>query len=486
MESSDTKNHILLLPFLAQGHLRPFLHLAHHLHSHTSFTISLLTTPLNAANLRKQTNNININIVSLPFNSTDHGLPPNTENTDKIPLTSIITLFHASTSLKPHFIDYLTRHHVDRPPVCVIFDVFLGWADNVARSIGSTGICFNTGGAYGVAAYCSIWSYLPHMNVSDDDEFVVPGFPEHRRFRRNQLHRFLRNADGSDDWSRFFQPQIKMSMNCSGWLCNSVEEIEELGFEILRKSMNLKVWGIGPLIMTPCSNNNNGGDDDDNGCLEWLNQFEKDSVLYICFGSQNTVNPKQMMEFAKGLEESKVKFIWVIRPPFGFDINGEFKPEWLPDGFEERMKENKQGKLVQKWAPQLEILKNEATGGFLSHCGWNSVVEALKEAVPIIGWPLAAEQAYNSKMLVEEMAVAVELTRGLEGEVTKEEVKRVVEMVMDRNEGSCGWEMKKKVVEIGEKMRDALKVEGDYKGSSIKAIEDFVEFILSSKGKEVA
>ncbi|KAL2895505.1 Crocetin glucosyltransferase 3, partial [Bienertia sinuspersici] len=52
---------------------------------------------------------------------------------------------------------------------------------------------------------------------------------------------------------------------------------------------------------------------------------------------------------------------------------------------EARVKEKKQGKLVRRWAPQLEILRNEATGGFLSHCGWNSVMEGLREGVPIIG-----------------------------------------------------------------------------------------------------
>ncbi|KMT20119.1 hypothetical protein BVRB_1g001360 [Beta vulgaris subsp. vulgaris] len=479
MESETTK-HILLLPYLAQGHLRPFLHLAHRLHSHTPFTISLLTTPLNAANLRRLNDNIEININELPFNSCDHGLPPNTENTDKLPLTSIITLFCASTSLEPHLRDYLTRHHLHSPPVCIIFDICLGWADNVARSFGSIGIGFNTSGAYGVAAYVSIWNHLPHRNVSDDEEFLVPGFPENQKFQRNQLHRFLDTADGSDDWCRFIQLQLRLSMKCSGWLSNTVEEIEPLGFEILRNVIKIPVWGIGPTIMTSSSNDN------DEACLEWLNQCKKESVLYICFGSQNTVTPAQIMELAKGLEESIVSFLWVIRPPLGFDFNGEFKPEWLPEGFEERMREKKQGKLVRKWAPQLEILKNAAIGGFLSHCGWNSVVESLTEAVPIIAWPLAAEQAYNSKMLVEEMGVAVELTRGLEGEVKKEKVKRVVEMVLDRSEGSCGWEMKKKAVEIGEKMRDALKVEGDYKGSSIRAMEDFLEFIVSFRGKEVA
>lgn len=46
----------------------------------------------------------------------------------------------------------------------------------------------------------------------------------------------------------------------------------------------------------------------------------------------------------------------VIRPPIGFNLKGEFRAEWLPNGLEERMVERKKGMLVQSWAPQLEIL----------------------------------------------------------------------------------------------------------------------------------
>ncbi|KAM1049994.1 hypothetical protein TB2_031322 [Malus domestica] len=103
-----------------------------------------------------------------------------------------------------------------------------------------------------------------------------------------------------------------------------------------------------------------------------------------------------MMELTVGLEEIGKPFVWVIRPPVGFDVKGDFKAEWLPDGFEERMSKRKQGLLVHNWAPQLEILSYKSTGFFVSHCGWNSVMESLSQGVPIVGWPLAAEQAYNS------------------------------------------------------------------------------------------
>ena len=109
-------------------------------------------------------------------------------------------------------------------------------------------------------------------------------------------------------------------------------------------------------------------------------------------------------------------------------------------------------------------------------------MESLSQGVPIIGWPLAAEQAYNSKMLVEEMGVCVELTRGVQTSIGREEVKRVIEVVMDKKEKGKGEEMRKKAVEIGELIKAALREDNEQhkKGSSIQAMDNFVSTLLSA------
>lgn len=105
-------------------------------------------------------------------------------------------------------------------------------------------------------------------------------------------------------------------------------------------------------------------------------------------------------------------------------------------------------------------------------------MEGLSQGVPIIGWPLAAEQAYNAKMMVDEMGVCVELARGVGSGVEAEEVRKVVELVTE--EGGKGGEMKRKAVEIGERMKAAMREEGGRKGSSLKAMDDFVSAIVSA------
>ncbi|MBA0618394.1 hypothetical protein Godav_027753 [Gossypium davidsonii] len=489
---------IVMLPFMAHGHLIPFLSLATQIHHRTGFNIAIANTPLNIQYLRStflqhQNPPPWIHIFELPFNSAGHGLPPNSENTENLPLDQIGKLVISSVSLKTPFhnllLDIIKKQ--GKPPLCIISDVFFGWAVEVANIMNTVNITFATGGAYGTLALFSFWLNLPHRKT-DSEEFNLPGFPERCKFHVSQLHEFMRKADGNDSWSRFLKSQFSSSLQSFGWLTNTAEELEPLGLDSLRKYTQFPVWPIGPLLpkqllnKSPLSSSSSTTQHAGKSpgisaekCVEWLDTHDLASVLYISFGSQNTVSRSQMMELAIGLEKSWTPFIWVIRPPLGFDLKAEFRSEWLPEGFEARMKESNQGLLVKNWAPQLEILSHKSTGAFLSHCGWNSTMESLSQGVKIIGWPMAAEQAFNSKMLVDEMGVSVELTRGVQSSISSEKVKEVIGIVMEK-EGK-GGDMKRKVEEIAHQIREAVKDEGNEKGSSIKAKDDFISAIKARK-----
>ncbi|XP_042520437.1 crocetin glucosyltransferase 3-like [Macadamia integrifolia] len=495
--SSSAKTHIVMLPFMARGHMIPFLALAKQIAERTHFTITIVSTPLNIQQLRSTASpSSTITFAELPFCSLDHGLPTNSENTDSLPSSHITTLFIASQTLEPSFHRLISDmfQQEGRTPLCIISDVFMSWAVNVARSFETPHFTFTTGGAFGTAAYFSILLNLPHRNTTSD-EFSVPGFPETCRFHLSQLNPSLRAVDGTGLVVRLNQKQFSLFLGSNGMLCNTVEEIEPMGLDALRKNTGLPVWTIGPFLPLSLLNRSSSSSSSPldesfsrsgkepgiavGNCFNWLDSHPPNSVLYISFGSQNTISSTQMMELAMGLELSGKPFIWVVRHPIGFDIKAEFRAEWLPEGFEERVRKRNQGMVVHRWAPQLEILSHGSTGAFLSHCGWNSVLESLSQGVPIIGWPIAAEQAYNSKMMEEEMGVCVVLTRGVESWVGREEVERVVKMVMSK-EGK-GEEMKRKAMQIAEKIRDSVREDGNQKGSSLKALDGFLETVVLSR-----
>ncbi|KAJ7980739.1 Glycosyltransferase [Quillaja saponaria] len=441
------EENIVLFPFMAQGHIIPFMALALQLEQRTNYSVTIVNTPLNIKKLRSSLPpSSSIHLFELPFNSSDHGLPPNTENTDILPYNLVLRLLESSTSVRPSFkqlvqklIDTQLGHGQAR--VCIIADLFFGWTASVAKELGVFHAFFSLTSVYGLACYYSFWMNLPYKK-ENSDEFSFPDFPEANRIHKSQLPRYMLEADGADAWTVFQTKNFSEWVHTDGILSNSVEEFDQLGLQYFRRKFGRKVWTIGPVLST--GSRERAGREYGIGpelCREWLNTKPLSSVLYVSFGSMNTISPSQMMQLAMALEESGTNFIWVVRPPIGFDINSEFKDnEWFPEGFQERI----QG-----------------------------------HGVPILGWPIAAEQFFNSKLLEEEVGVSVEVARGKSSEVRHEDIAAKIELVMD--ETQKGKEMKRKACEVRDIIKIAMKDEEGFQGSSAKGMNDFLSTLVSVK-----
>ena len=128
-------------------------------------------------------------------------------------------------------------------------------------------------------------------------------------------------------------------------------------------------------------------------CFDWLDAQPERSVLYICFGSIAMPSAAQVRELAAGLERSGQRFLWVLR------TSETQVAELLPPGFLARTVAS--GIVYTRWAPQLHILAHRSVGGFLSHCGWNSAVEAMVLGVPIIAMPVLGDQMVNATLIAQ-------------------------------------------------------------------------------------
>jgi hypothetical protein len=178
-------------------------------------------------------------------------------------------------------------------------------------------------------------------------------------------------------------------------------------------------------------------------CVRWLHSQPPASVLFLCFGSARFFTARQAHETAHALDRCGHRFLWVLRgpPEHGTKLSSDGDlAELLPPGFSERTKGR--GLVWPRWAPQKEILAHAAVGGFVTHCGWNSVLESLWFGVPMLTWPWAAEQHYNAFTLVAGMgvAVAMEVRRKEDNFVEAAELERAVRALMGGAEGTTARE----------------------------------------------
>ncbi|XP_015077379.2 zeatin O-glucosyltransferase-like [Solanum pennellii] len=269
----------------------------------------------------------------------------------------------------------------------------------------------------------------------------------------------------------------------SGDIINSCRELEGKFIDSLAKvKENTPLWAFGPFNMLPesldsFSNSSSGNKSTRHNCLKFLDKQDVNSVIFVSFGTTTTLSQEQVKELALGLEQSNHKFIWVIREADKrVDMeNGEERHEKivLPEGFEERVEGR--GMVVRSWAPQLEILGHPSTGGFLSHCGWNSSMESISMGVPMAAMPMTVDQPYHTLLVsnVWKIGVSVWSWARRKEIVPAVAIEKAVKTLMGTPEGE---EMRQRVVEL----RDNIKKSVSHGGLAYKEMESFISYIIKN------
>ncbi|CAN6204197.1 unnamed protein product [Urochloa humidicola] len=270
-------------------------------------------------------------------------------------------------------------------------------------------------------------------------------------------------------------------LRCDGFIVNTFDALEhetlEAFQELSGRGVYAPAYAVGPLVRSVSSPSSDvAAGHGHRRCMTWLDAQPDESVLYVCFGSGGTLSAVQTAELAAGLEASGQRFLWVARVPNdvdncasyfggegvrgggGGDDDDDKLLGYVPEGFVERTRGV--GLAVPDWAPQVEILGHRAVGGFVSHCGWNSALETMAAGVPVLAWPLFAEQRMNAVKLASEGGVGLALrvaAREEDGVVPREEVAAAARELM---EGEKGAVARRKAREMREEVRRASVPDG--------------------------
>lgn len=309
----------------------------------------------------------------------------------------------------------------------------------------------------------SLFLHLPQLDKEVDCEYhelaepvKIPGcMPVHGKDLLDPVQ------DRKNEAYKWVLHQTKRYRLAEGIVVNSFMELEPGAIKALQKEEPGKppVYPIGPLVNMDGAHSGVDGLE----CLKWLDDQPHGSVLYVSFGSGGTLSSAQIDELAYGLEMSEQRFLWVVRSPNDrianatfFSAKSQTNPlDFLPEGFVERTKNR--GLVLPNWAPQAQILRHGSTGGFLTHCGWNSVLESVVNGVPLVAWPLYAEQKMNAVSVTQDIKVALRPRVSENGLVEREEIAQIVKGLM---EGEEGKNLRYKMKDLKEAAAETLSQNG--------------------------
>ncbi|GFP81027.1 baicalein 7-o-glucuronosyltransferase [Phtheirospermum japonicum] len=356
-----------------------------------------------------------------------------------------------------------------------VIDFFCNSSFEVSTDLNIPTYFYVSSGAFGLCAFLyfpTIDETIYPKDIGNLNDFIeVPGcppiyssdFPNGMFFRQSNIY-------------QHFLSTAKNMRNSAGIVVNAFDALEFRAKEALTNGSCVPggptppVYFVGPLVGE--SNAQNGAVEHE--CLKWLDSQPSKSVIFLCFGRRGLFSAQQLREMAVGLENSGHRFLWSVRSPPGkhCGLAANADPDLdalLPEGFLERTKER--GFVIKSWAPQKEVLSHDSVAGFVTHCGRSSILEAVSYGVPMIGWPIYAEQRMNRVFMVEEMKVALPLEEaGADGFVTAAELEKRVRELMDSKMGRA---VRNRV----EEMKIAAESAVRENGSSLLALDKFVESV---------
>ncbi|XP_051206405.1 7-deoxyloganetin glucosyltransferase [Lolium perenne] len=488
---ADEKLHVVCLPFPAQGHVTPMMKLAKILHC-KGFYVTFVNTEYNHRRLVRSRGPAAVaGLSDFRFATIPDGLPPSDADATQHPES---LCYYTMTTCLPHFKKLLQDLNgtAGVPPVtCVMGDNIMSFCVDAAAAVGVPCALFWTASACGYMG-CRNFRFIMDEGFSplkDEEQLTngyldtvvtgAPGMSKHMRLR--DFPSFICTTDRDGILLNFLMHEVEQSDRAAAIILNTLDELEQPTLDAMRDILP-PVYTIGPLNFLAEQLLPDGGGPlaatrsslwkEDRSCLEWLHGREPGSVVYVNFGSVTTMSSQELLEFAWGLANCGYDFLWIVRNDLlakgDAAASATLPPEFL---------ETTKGRcLLTTWCEQEAVLRHEAVGVFLTHCGWNSTMEGLSAGVPMLCWPFFADQQTNTRYACVEWGVGMEVGDDVRREVVEARIREAMG-------GEVGKEMKRKATEWKEVGLRATTQPG---GRSLANFDSLLKDVLTAASKKSA
>ncbi|TVU45482.1 hypothetical protein EJB05_04971, partial [Eragrostis curvula] len=445
----ERRRHVLLFPLPYQGHINPMFRLAGVLHSR-GFAVTVFHTHFNAPD---PAHHPRYRFVPVPDGTSGPG-PDGVKDV----VAHVIAVGGACEAVFRDRLAAVLEEYSRDAVACLVADAHLLPMVEVASRLGLPALALRTGSAACFAGFLAYPMFCEkgYVPVQNDTQLDMP-LSELPPYRVRDLMEF--REDGHAQMRELLARAVTAVNASSGLVLNTFDALEGRELAGLRRDLTVPVFDIGPLHkFAPAGESSLLRQD--RSCLAWLDAWPPNSVLYVSFGSLACMSPQDLVETAWGVAGSGVPFVWVLRP--GLVRGCETR---LPDGFEAATRGR--GVMVE-WAPQEEVLRHRAVGGFWTHNGWNSTTESVCDGVPMLCRPYFGDQSGNARYVEHVWRVGFELR----GELERGSVEAAIRRLMTETDGA---DMRARAGELKEAAAECTGVGG----SSYLAIDKLVAHMMS-------
>ncbi|KAL0375045.1 UNVERIFIED_CONTAM: UDP-glycosyltransferase 86A1 [Sesamum radiatum] len=466
------KPHAIIFPFPFQGHINPTINLALKLAS-KGFIVTFVHLEFVHHTLSKSHHDKTTDEVDLFSEARQSGLDIRYATiSDGFTLEYNRTLhreeyWESMLRAFPARVDEFVGKIIQSDPCLAHFlvaDTLYSWPATIAEKYNLVNVSFRTETAlvFSLIYHSELLRQNGHFPCKDNIEEEINYIPGVKSINTRDFMPYLKEAHVTDMVHKVVFAAFKEVNKADFILHNTVEELESEILSALNKYH--RNYAIGPVHFSKNLTTNSTMMSKsllpESDCTQWLVSKSPGSVLYVSFGSLVQISKQVFEEIAYGLLLSEVNFIWVVRPGVvaSDDANG------LPAGFEDAVQDRG---LIVPWCNQVMVLSNPAVGGFLTHCGWNSVLESIWYGTPMICYPIRNDQPANRKLVVDDWKIAINLCDG--SSVDREEVALKIKCLMS---GTISKGLNQRIMEVSAKLHNAVHMDGSSERNFDRFIED--------------